>query len=367
MTILVNDSNDDSRHNIEYVQKIYDIILDSVGVYGYVLDRKLVAYDFIVGAKSDSLKKAKSKVALNSVLMLGDNNIDLVSKSIDECLVNNKVVRLNFIETEDDKKVYYQTVISPLNNDKAIMMVYVINNNITYMKSLIDAKLKATEEAQNMINYFSNMSHEIRTPLNAICGFSDLLVNETDTEMQNKYVKIIKSNTNMLLTLVDEVLNLSRMESGKTEMVFVSVRMNEFVDELAQVHMSMMPKGVKLKVVKPENKTVIFHTDRNRLMEVMFNFMSNAIKHTKKGSITITLAVKNKELILSVSDTGEGILKEKQPLIFERFVKADENSSGTGLGLPICQAIVKRLGGRIEFQSEYGKGSIFSVLFPYNK
>jgi len=119
-------------------------------------------------------------------------------------------------------------------------------------------------------------------------------------------------------------------------------------------------------VIQPK-ENIIFRTDRNRLMEVMFNFLSNAIKHTRKGLITIVMEIKDKKLILSVKDTGEGIPKEKQTLVFERFIKVDEHSSGTGLGLPICDAIVKRLGGKIEYQSEIGKGSTFSVIFPYNE
>jgi signal transduction histidine kinase len=356
----------DILHDYNYVSKVCYSLFDSLPIYGYIIDRNLIIYDILGGTNPEKTQKAKLMIGENSRLTLEQTNLNLLIKAIDLSIVNKRREKVEFSVVYNNEKSYYSAVMNPFEDNKVMMLLYCIDDNVAYVKSLVDAKLKAEEDAQNKINYFANMSHEIRTPLNAITGFADLLVNEADPMIQKQYTEIIKNNSNMLMTLVNEVLSLSRVESGKTEMVFVKVRMEEFIDELSQIHMGMMPKGVKLKVIQPK-ENIIFRTDRNRLMEVMFNFLSNAIKHTRKGLITIVMEIKDKKLILSVKDTGEGIPKEKQTLVFERFIKVDEHSSGTGLGLPICDAIVKRLGGKIEYQSEIGKGSTFSVIFPYNE
>ena len=161
-------------------------------------------------------------------------------------------------------------------------------------------------------------------------------------------------------------LDLSRIESGKSEMCCQLTEMSSLVDEVEKVHRIKMKDGVELIVSRPDNEIWI-STDRNRVTQVLFNFLSNAIKNTKKGSISLRLVIEGEWIKLSVEDTGCGISKEKLPLIFNRFEKINDFVQGTGLGLPICKSIVERLGGRIEVESKPGEGSTFDLYLPYRQ
>ena len=170
----------------------------------------------------------------------------------------------------------------------------------------------------------------------------------------------------MLLQLIDDILDLSRIESGKSEMQLQPAEICTLIDEVGKVHRLKMKENVEFKVVRPEEEIVTV-TDRNRVTQVLFNFLSNAIKNTKQGTITLGMCKEGDWVKLFVRDTGCGISKEKLPLIFTRFEKLNAFVQGTGLGLPICQSIVERLGGRIEVESELGKGSVFALYLPYRQ
>lgn len=181
-----------------------------------------------------------------------------------------------------------------------------------------------------------------------------------------EYLEIIQKNSNLLLQLINDILDLSRIESGKSEMHFQQVEIAGLVEEVEKVHQLKMKSNVELKVIRPEGEYWT-STDRNRVMQVLFNFLSNAIKNTEKGSITLGLKHEGPWLKLYVSDTGCGISKEKLPQIFTRFEKLNDFVQGTGLGLSICKSIVERLGGRIEVTSELGQGSVFALYLPYQE
>lgn len=239
--------------------------------------------------------------------------------------------------------------------------------DITDLK-IMERKLRlAKEEAEesNWIKsaFLANMSHEIRTPLNAIVGFSEIIALTEDEKEKEEYLGIIQQNSNLLLQLINDILDLSRIESGKSEMHCQLTEMSGLVDEVDKVHRLKMKKGVKLNVIRPSEEIWI-STDRNRVTQVLFNFLSNAIKNTIEGSITFGLVKEEEWVKLYVTDTGCGISKEKLPLIFTRFEKLNDFVQGTGLGLPICKSIVERLGGRIEVESELGQGSTFILYLP---
>lgn len=239
--------------------------------------------------------------------------------------------------------------------------------DITDLK-IMERKLRlAKEEAEesNRIKsaFLANMSHEIRTPLNAIVGFSEIIALTEDEKEKEEYLGIIQQNSNLLLQLINDILDLSRIESGKSEMHCQLTEMSGLVDELDKVHRLKMKKGVELNVIRPSEEIWI-STDRNRVTQVLFNFLSNAIKNTIEGSITFGLVREEEWVKLYVTDTGCGISKEKLPLIFTRFEKLNDFVQGTGLGLPICKSIVERLGGRIEVESELGQGSTFILYLP---
>ena len=228
---------------------------------------------------------------------------------------------------------------------------------------LILAKEKAEESDRLKSAFLANMSHEIRTPLNAIVGFSEIIALTEDEVEKAEYLNIIQKNSNLLLQLINDILDLSRIESGKSEMNFQLVEMTGLIDEVEKVHRLKMKTGIRLNVMRPDEEIWIM-VDRNRITQVLFNFLSNAIKNTHEGAITLGLEVCGEWLKVYVTDTGCGIAKEKLPLIFNRFEKLNDFVQGTGLGLPICQSIVERLGGKISVESEVGVGSTFVMTLP---
>ena len=233
-------------------------------------------------------------------------------------------------------------------------------------QALIEAKQRAEESDRLKSAFLANVSHEIRTPLNAIVGFSEVIAHTESECEREEYLDIVKANSNLLLHLINDILDLSRIESGKSEMHFQQVEIAGLVDEVEKVHQLKMKLNVDLKVVRPQGEFWT-STDRNRVMQVLFNFLSNAIKNTETGSITLGLKQEGDWLKLFVSDTGCGIPEEKLPQIFTRFEKLNDFVQGTGLGLSICKSIVERLGGRIEVSSELGQGSTFALYLPYQE
>ena len=219
--------------------------------------------------------------------------------------------------------------------------------------------LEKAEESNRMKSAFlANMSHEIRTPLNAIVGFSQLLAQTEDKEEQAEFVRIIENNNNLLLQVINDILDLSKIEAGKMKFIFTDFNVSEVLTDLRQVYMPRLEKGIELICDIPHTVCMI-HSEKNRLTQVVSNLLSNAAKFTSKGSITMGYQVVEGGLSFYVTDTGKGIKKENLEQVFERFTKFDSFVPGTGLGLSICQLIVHKLGGQISVESEEGKGSTF--------
>ena len=232
---------------------------------------------------------------------------------------------------------------------------------------LISAREKAEESDRMKSAFLANMSHEIRTPLNAIVGFSNLMNSEEvlEPEEREQFVKLINTNSDLLLKLINDILDLSRMESGKMSFVFDRHDLNVLINEIYCTFQLMMPEGVELRMRVPEIPVVVA-VDPYRLKQVLSNFINNAIKFTTSGYIEVGyyFCTKGDCLHIYVEDTGIGIPEEKQKQVFDRFCKLDEFAQGTGLGLAICQVIAQRFGGEIQLKSEYGKGSRFTLTLP---
>ena len=291
---------------------------------------------------------------------------DLFLYNIRECLQDGKLKEIEYPLEVDGIQHYFQARIAPFEGNKVLALIHDIGDRIRRSQELIEAKRRA-EEADKMKSVFlANMSHEIRTPLNAIVGFSEIIAVTENEEEKLQYLEIIQKNSNLLLQLINDILDLSRIESGKSEMHFQQIEISGLVEEVEKVHQLKMKTDVELKVIRPEGEYWT-STDRNRVMQVLFNFLSNALKNTEKGTITLGLKHEGNWLKLYVSDTGYGIAKEKLPQIFTRFEKLNDFVQGTGLGLSICKSIVERLGGRIEVVSELGKGSTFALYLPYQE
>ena len=233
-------------------------------------------------------------------------------------------------------------------------------------QELIESR-ELAEQAELKQSFLNNMSHEIRTPLNAIVGFSDMLANEPEfsNEERQEFVDIINTNTKLLLKLVGDVLELSRIESGNLSFTFQRESVCRLLDDVYQTHSLLIRPPLQfLKDFPPEDVQV--NVDPMRLTQVLTNFLNNANKFTKEGSIQLGYCCPSgmSEVHLYVEDTGIGIPHSEQKMIFERFYKRSEFSQGVGLGLSICVLIVEKMGGRIELRSEEGRGSRFTVVLP---
>ena len=236
-------------------------------------------------------------------------------------------------------------------------------------KDLRVAKDRAEESNRLKSAFLANMSHEIRTPLNSIVGFSDVLaVGGSTEEEQQSYYQIIKTNSDLLLRLINDILDLSRLEANRVTLTWEECDVVQLCSQVvASVSFSRQSSENQfLFTTSFESFRMV--TDVQRMQQVMINLLSNANKFTKRGKITLDFSV-NEETqmaVFSVTDTGCGIPKEKQGLVFERFEKLNEYAQGTGLGLSICKSIVERLGGKITVNSEFGVGTTFNFTLPYN-
>lgn len=252
--------------------------------------------------------------------------------------------------------------------DNVIEMLY-INFDITQLKEteqmLIKAKEKAEEADRLKSAFLANMSHEIRTPLNAIVGFSSMLEEAEDQEEKHQYITIIEDNNKLLLQLISDILDLSKIEAGTFDIIPERVNAKQLCNDLFQAMQMKTSPQVELRL-KDNLPELTFTSDKNRLYQVLLNFVTNALKFTSEGNITIDYQIDGNEVKFSVQDTGMGIEPEKQEAIFTRFVKLNSFIPGTGLGLPICQSIVTQLGGKIGVESEPGRGACFWFTHPIN-
>ena len=225
--------------------------------------------------------------------------------------------------------------------------------------------MKATESEKMKTAFLNSICHEIRTPLNSIVGFSSLLAETDDREERQEYIKIVETNNELLLQLVSDILDLSKIESGTFDFVRSDLDVNESCMKIIKSMEMKVPETVDLVFEKYMPDCHIY-TDKNRFMQVITNFINNALKFTKQGTIALGYEqTAPHEIKFYVRDTGFGIPKEKIDSIFERFVKLNTFVQGTGLGLSICKSLVSQMGGKIGVESTEGEGSCFWFTHPY--
>lgn len=299
-----------------------------------------------------------------------------VRASIERCFrEKNSFSRLEApmrLYLSDDTDNYVDCVVSVSgaymvqNRDEKVLLTV---RDITRLKKVqeeLEAARRVAEVAgEQKTAFLANMSHEIRTPLNAIVGFAGLLSNASESE-RNSYVEIIKGNTNMLLQLVNDILDMSKIEAGTLEFIYSDTDVNQIMRELEGIFRLRLEEAdspVRI-VFEPCLPVCFIHTEKNRVSQVLSNFLSNAFKYTKEGSITLGYKVREDDIYFYVQDTGAGIPAGKVDKVFERFMKLDAKKQGTGLGLSISRTIIKKLGGEIGGFSEYGKGSTFWFTLP---
>ena len=230
-------------------------------------------------------------------------------------------------------------------------------------RELLAEKEKAEASDRQKSAFLANMSHEIRTPLNAIVGFSRIISESDNAEERKEYYEIVDANNERLLQLINEILDLSKIESGIVEFTIAPVKLHRMCKEIHDAHVFRCPKGVELRF-EPSDDTLIIDSDKNRVFQVLSNLIGNAFKFTTEGSISYGYRREGDFIVFHVTDTGFGIQPDKVGKVFERFVKVNNFAQGTGLGLSICKTIIERLGGEISVVSELGKGSTFTFTLP---
>ena len=241
-----------------------------------------------------------------------------------------------------------------------------ITNLQNIEQELIKARIKAEQSDRLKSAFLANMSHEIRTPLNAIVGFSQLLPAAETAEEKKLYSGIINQNSDILLQLINDILDLSKIEAGTLEYIKRPMNLGEVCRTIYTVHKERVKEGVTL-VFDNEDENLFIEGDQNRIMQVITNFLTNASKFTYAGEIRLGFERTDKNIRVYVEDTGIGIEPEKVDHVFERFVKLNSFAQGTGLGLSICQMIIEKIGGEIGVTSELGKGSTFYFTIPYEE
>lgn len=297
---------------------------------------------------------------------------DYILKSIQQMkagVIESFFKDLRITTAEGNKWTRINVIRNTMNDDPQKLDMICVNYDVTELKEteqrLIEAKERAEESDRLKSAFLANMSHEIRTPLNAIVGFSDLLAESDDREERFGYLKIVQENNELLLQLISDILDLSKIEAGTFKFINDRVNVYQLCNEIVRSY-SIKIKNHQVKLIFDEQSPVYYITsDKNRVIQVLSNFINNALKFTSQGTITLGYELlPNHELKFYVRDTGQGIAEEKQKVIFDRFVKLNTFVQGTGLGLSICKSLVKQMGGQIGVNSKEGEGSCFWFTHP---
>lgn len=280
------------------------------------------------------------------------------------------VRRVRFSFSEENYR-WYELRCRSLKDAKGRIMLAGVMQDIQLQvereEQLIQAKQMA-ENAELKQSFLNNMSHEIRTPLNAIVGFTNLLVgeggDEIEPEEKKAMLEIINRNNELLLKLVNDVVEISRLDSGNLDLEIKKWNMTTVVKEIYMAYQALIKPSLQFHLVLDESLSLPVSIDRMRFIQVISNFLNNADKFTRSGSVTLGCSVdkEHRKVSVYVQDTGKGIDEKELMMIFDRFYKTDEFEQGSGLGLSICKVIIERLCGHIEVQSEVGKGSRFTVI-----
>ena len=248
-----------------------------------------------------------------------------------------------------------------------IIEIISINYDITELKRTEEMLVKARDKAEASDRlksaFLANMSHEIRTPLNAIVGFSSLLTSTENAAEKELYNSLIGHNNKLLLNLINDVIDLSKIESGYLELRPDWVNLTELLDESVAEYVHQVPSGVELLTNYPAHDSLV-ELDSLRIKQILSNFLSNALKNTATGHVEVFYEVDHQSVRIGVKDTGRGIPQNMLEKIFERFEKLDSFAQGAGLGLPICKLIVEKMNGRILVDSQLGIGTTFIIELP---
>ena len=368
-----------SCHNVsdeEMKKRFFDLAIEESSIYPWQFDIRTNVFTFPLGFLQrfgfDGSVVTISRDDMEKTVH--PEELEHIQKQFDLALKEGRSIRMSFRQHNENGGYewweYRTSVLGGLTADTPYSILGVcqsIQRYKTTEEELTIARDKALQADKLKSAFLANMSHEIRTPLNAIVGFSDLLSDTsafTEEEVA-QFIATINKNCSLLLALINDILDLAKIEAGTLEFVDSDVDVNQLFSDIEQSSRLKAQDGVQVCFVE-KIPNCILRTDRNRVSQVITNFINNAIKFTTQGSILFGYRRRDDELYFYVKDTGCGIAKDKIGQVFTRFVKLNSFVQGTGLGLSICQMIIKRLGGDIGVESEQGKGSTFWFTLPYS-
>lgn len=339
-------------------------ILEALPDFIFIFDNNFFICDLLKSAEIQLLHRLEELIGADGRTIFSDDVSALYIESINRCLQSGKLIEIEYYLDARGSRHYFQARMVPFENNKVLALIHDIGDRVKYMQELIDAKQKAETADKLKSAFLANMSHEIRTPLNAIIGFSDLLMTAVEQEEKEEYIQIIDANNDLLLKLINDILDLSRIESGSMELKYEEFDLAEYFNEMvSSMQQRMNNPDVCLLSVNPYVCCIV-KLDKSRFAQILTNYVTNAIKYTSKGFIEMGYGVVDGGIRFYVKDTGIGIAADKKAKVFSRFEKLDEFAQGTGLGLSICKAIADVCGGRVGFESEYGQGSVFWAILP---
>lgn len=358
------------KHNIEF-----EFVLKAMKLCTWHIDvqKQIIIYDNDYRERSDCFVPTEGTTLEDLVNVMADSDQARIRKSLEDICAGRKeeyheISQVKIAHTDD----YYWTeayaTIAARNDDGLPKYIVGTSMRIDERKAmesaLMEARNKAEESDRLKSAFIANMSHEIRTPLNAIIGFTSVLPDVEGAEERNELINLIQENNQKLLRIVDDVMNISKIESGKEKLVMTTFDLNDILNAIVTEYASKAQDGVKVSTLFAAGSQQIT-TDMSRLTEVINHLMSNALKFTSQGSVILGYdPTTGKRIRIWVQDTGKGIAPEHLERVFERFFKVDEFIPGAGLGLSICRTMAYSMGGDVGVESKLGEGSKFWFEIP---